>query len=90
MGGLTVGLHKRILPSASRCIPPAPRQQRTTAPMMWQQPPPSVNFTPMMMAMHPMMPTTPHHTINHMGPQFVPPPPLPLHGLRTIPRHLRE
>jgi hypothetical protein len=75
MGGLTAGLHNTILPSASRHIPPVPRQQRTPAPMMWQQPPPPVNFTPIMMAMRLMMPRTPYHTINHMGPQFGPPPP---------------
>jgi hypothetical protein len=96
MGGLMAGLHKTILPSASRRIPPAPRQQCTPAPMMWQQPPPPMNFTPMMTAMHPMMPTTPYHTINHMGPQFGPPPlqfgppPLPSHCLHPIPHRLQE
>jgi hypothetical protein len=79
MGGSTVGLHKTILTLASRRVPPAPRQQRAPAPAMWQQPPPSVNFTPTMATMHPIMPTmpyqTPYHEIHYMEQQFGPPPP---------------
>jgi hypothetical protein len=72
MGGLTTGLHRTILPSASSHVPPAPRQQRAPAPTMWQQPPPSMNFTPMMAAMRLMMPTTPYQASNYMAQQFGP------------------
>ena len=34
-----------------------------------------MNFTPMMAAMHPIMPTTPYKAINYMSHQFEPPPP---------------
>jgi hypothetical protein len=75
MGGNTAGLHKTILPSASGCVPPAPRWPQAPAPPMWQQPLPPVNFTPMMAEMRPMMPTPPYQAINYMGHQFGPPPP---------------
>ncbi len=75
MGGLTVGLHRMILPSASGCVPPASCQQPALAPTIWQQPPPPMNFTPMMAAMRPMMPMTPYQAINYMGQQFGPHPP---------------
>ncbi len=69
------GLHRTILPSASGRVPPAPRQQPAPASTMWQQPPPLVNFTPMMTVMHLMIPTTPYQAISYMGQQFRPPPP---------------
>jgi hypothetical protein len=74
MGGNTAGLQRTILPSASGHVPPAPHWPRAPAPTRWQQPPPSVNFTPMMAVMHPMMPATPHQAINYMGHQLGPPP----------------
>ncbi len=78
MGGMTVGLHKIILPSVSGHAPPPPRQQCAPALAMWQQPPPLVTFTPTMVAMRSMMPmmlTMPYQAINHMGQQFGPPTP---------------
>jgi hypothetical protein len=76
MGGLTVCLHKTILPLASGRIPPAPCQQPAPPPAMWQQPLPPVNFTPTMATMRPIMPTmpyqTPYQAIHYMG---QPPPP---------------
>jgi hypothetical protein len=68
MEGSITGLHRTILPSISGRI--QPRQQRAPAPTMWQQPLPPMNFTPMMAAMHPMMPPTPYQVINYMGQQF--------------------
>jgi hypothetical protein len=90
------GLHRTILPSASCCIPPASHQPGAPTPTMWQRPPPPVNFTPMMVAMRPMMPTTPYQAINYMGHQLGPsppqfgPPPLVLHHLCLLPHRLRE
>jgi hypothetical protein len=75
MGGLTAGLHRTILPSASGSVPPAPHQQCTPAPTMWQQPPPLMNFTLVMVAMRLMMPMTPYQAINYISQQFGPPPP---------------
>jgi hypothetical protein len=69
------GLHRMILPSASGCVPPATGQQHAHTPTMWQQPPPPMNFTPMMAAMRPMMLMTPYLAINYTGQQFGPPPP---------------
>ncbi len=75
MGGNMAGLHRMTLPSASGCVPPAPRPPQAPTPTMWQQPLPPMNFAPMMARMRPMMPTTPYQAINYMGHQFGPPPP---------------
>jgi hypothetical protein len=67
MGGNTAGLHRTILPSASGHVPPAPCPPQAPAPTMWQQTPPPVKFTPMMVAMCLMMPMTLYQAINYMG-----------------------
>ncbi len=81
MNGLTVGMHKTILPSASGQAPPvtrAPPIQCPPTPQVWQPTPPPVNFTQMMAAMQLMVP---YQAIYHMGEQPptvpLPPPPAP-------------
>jgi hypothetical protein len=96
MGGNVAVLHRTILHSASSRVPPAPHPPQASAPMMWQQPLPPMNLTPMIATMRPMMPTTPYQAINYMGHQFRPPPPqcgpppLLLNCLRPLPHLLRE
>jgi hypothetical protein len=78
LGGLTVGLHKTILPSIAGRAPPPLRQQRAPATAMWQQPPLPVNNTYLMAAMHltmPMMPLVPYQALYHISQQFSPNPP---------------
>ncbi len=78
MGGLTAGLHKMILPSASGHAPPPLRQQRAPATAMWQQPPPPMNITSLMAVMHPttpMMSPVPYQVLYHVNQQFGPNPP---------------
>ena len=55
MGGLTANMHKTILPPVSGRAPPvarAPQFQRPPALLAWQPPPPTVNVTQSMVAMH--------------------------------------
>jgi hypothetical protein len=82
MGGSTAGMHKTILLPATSCAPPiacASQIQRPPTPVAWQSPPPPVNFTQSMAAMHPLVL---YQAIYHMGqqPSNVAPPLPPLSG----------
>ncbi len=101
MGGLTAGLHKTILPSASGHTPPLLQQQRAPATAMWQQPPPPMNITSLMAAMRPTMPMMPpvlYQALYHISQQFglnppavaPPAPPAPQPGTMMMPYYVQN